>query len=327
LALDANQKKEGRYLVRREGCGHEFTALYLSVSAEAQLRCPTCVENKKPYIGRRYGRVLVVGEYVYKNQGQKYVRQMRYWPCRCDCGTEWLVGESCLKKGDTVSCGCKSIDFASSYFFKDIRGMVFGSLVAIEPIKLDGETAFRWVCYCDPKHGGCGTITPPIRIGSLTTGQTKSCGCRKIAKAKEQVKLMHIANRKRGEGEPIAQRLRSLTSYYDNFVWPVLERDDFTCQFLGTRGESLVVHHIKPFAVILREHKITTLEDGLNCTELWDINNGVTLSKQIHATSSTNSMAFHKMYGARSSTAEDFRTWFAERPFKEGRCYYENWTN
>lgn len=63
----------------------------------------------------------------------------------------------------------------------------------------------------------------------------------------------------------------------DNFT-----RDDYTCMVTGIRGGKLVVHHIKPFAKILKENNITTYEQAMECEELWNINNGITLSKEIH---------------------------------------------
>ena len=61
----------------------------------------------------------------------------------------------------------------------------------------------------------------------------------------------------------------------------VFTRDDFTCQACGKRGY-IEAHHIKPFSVILEEYQIKTLEEALNCEELFNINNGITLCKECH---------------------------------------------
>ena len=63
----------------------------------------------------------------------------------------------------------------------------------------------------------------------------------------------------------------------DNFT-----RDDFTCQNCGERGGKLHAHHIKKFSVIMEEYKIKTLEEALDCEELWNVNNGMTLCKKCH---------------------------------------------
>lgn len=59
-------------------------------------------------------------------------------------------------------------------------------------------------------------------------------------------------------------------------------RDDFTCQNCLNRGGKLHCHHIKYFSQIIKEYNIKTLEEAINCEELWDINNGVTLCKKCH---------------------------------------------
>ena len=46
--------------------------------------------------------------------------------------------------------------------------------------------------------------------------------------------------------------------------------------------KSLHAHHIKKFSKIIKEFNIKILEDAINCKELWDINNGITLCKKCH---------------------------------------------
>ena len=63
----------------------------------------------------------------------------------------------------------------------------------------------------------------------------------------------------------------------------VFTRDDFTCQKCGdNKSGNLNAHHIKLFSTILDEYKIKTLEQALDCEELWNINNGQTLCKKCH---------------------------------------------
>ncbi len=59
-------------------------------------------------------------------------------------------------------------------------------------------------------------------------------------------------------------------------------RDDFTCQECGIRGGKLCCHHIKYFSEIIKSYKIKTLGEALNCEELWNINNGVTICQGCH---------------------------------------------
>lgn len=62
----------------------------------------------------------------------------------------------------------------------------------------------------------------------------------------------------------------------------VFTRDDFTCQECFIRGSKLNAHHIKEFSKILEEYNIKTLEEALDCEELWNINNGQTLCSKCH---------------------------------------------
>lgn len=62
----------------------------------------------------------------------------------------------------------------------------------------------------------------------------------------------------------------------------IFTRDNFTCQECGINNIKLEAHHIKPFYKILEENNINTLEEALNCEELWNINNGITLCYKCH---------------------------------------------
>ena len=56
-------------------------------------------------IGQRYERLVIIAEappYVQPSTG---VRQ-RQWTCRCDCGTEKVVGQRAMRTGMVKSCGC-----------------------------------------------------------------------------------------------------------------------------------------------------------------------------------------------------------------------------
>mgnify|MGYP001612041333 CR=1 FL=1 len=85
---------------------------------------------------------------------------------------------------------------------------------------------------------------------------------------------------------PVNQQIRHSLEYH---FWrsDCFGRDKFTCQECKIRNVRLVVDHIKPFAVIIAEYKITSLEEALNCEELWDINNGRTLCDDCHKQTST----------------------------------------
>lgn len=54
--------------------------------------------------GTRYGKLIVVGDYLPKSSKlkTKYATIL----CKCDCGTEKRIGVHNLRHGKTVSCGC-----------------------------------------------------------------------------------------------------------------------------------------------------------------------------------------------------------------------------
>lgn len=62
----------------------------------------------------------------------------------------------------------------------------------------------------------------------------------------------------------------------------VFTRDDFICQECGRRGGHLHAHHIKSLSLIMELNDITTFEQAFECSELWDINNGITLCNKHH---------------------------------------------
>jgi len=62
----------------------------------------------------------------------------------------------------------------------------------------------------------------------------------------------------------------------------VFKRDNYTCQNCKKRGGNLEAHHIKAFIIIINQYNIKTLEQALECKELWNINNGQTLCKDCH---------------------------------------------
>jgi hypothetical protein len=72
------------------------------------------------------------------------------------------------------------------------------------------------------------------------------------------------------------------SDYHTNWHRLVLKKNGFTCQKCGQKHDDLEAHHKIPFAKILRENNITTLEEAKNCEFLWDIDNGQTLCIKCH---------------------------------------------
>ena len=62
----------------------------------------------------------------------------------------------------------------------------------------------------------------------------------------------------------------------------VFLRDGYICQETGQIGGNLEAHHKISFSILLQMYKITTLSDAIRCPQLWDISNGIILSKKSH---------------------------------------------
>lgn len=85
----------------------------------------------------------------------------------------------------------------------------------------------------------------------------------------------------KGGFSPVIHLLRKCFKYRQ-WVSDIFYRDDFTCQSCKTKGGELNAHHLKSFSLIIRENLIKTVEQGIECEELWNINNGETLCVRCH---------------------------------------------
>lgn len=118
-----------------------------------------------------------------------------------------------------------------------------------------------------------------------------SVGCQK----QYQSILEHNPNYNPNRTQEDRERGRDIEGYI-NFIKEVLKRDNYTCQLSGVKstGSNLVVHHLNGY---------NWYKEGRT-----DINNGVTLLKEIHD-------LFHQLYRYGNNTKEQFEE-FKERYFK-----------
>lgn len=89
--------------------------------------------------------------------------------------------------------------------------------------------------------------------------------------------------------EPINNQIRSC---YKMKKWKleIFKRDKFTCVFCGKKRNSKIqinADHIKSFADIKKEYKITSLNEALRCEAFWDPDNGRTLCVSCHKNTKT----------------------------------------
>ncbi|HPE06158.1 MAG TPA: HNH endonuclease signature motif containing protein [Smithellaceae bacterium] len=70
----------------------------------------------------------------------------------------------------------------------------------------------------------------------------------------------------------------------------VFERDNYTCQISGVQSyDEVEAHHIIQFSDLLRKYNIDTYEKAMDCAELWDVSNGITMLKSVHR-------SYHEIY-------------------------------
>lgn len=191
---------------------------------------------KRAYIGEKFGRLTVLKEV--EKQGYN-----RMFLCRCDCGKEKIVRGTHLTAGKIKSCGC--------IMQKDISGQRFGMLTAIKSTGEFAHGGYRWLCECDCGREVC------VPVGSLTSGNTRSCGHHKdIAKthgmSKERIYMIRAGMRDRcnnpnndgysdygGRGISVCEEWNNTENGFENFYKWAMEngyREDLTIDRIDTNG-------------------------------------------------------------------------------------------
>jgi len=105
----------------------------------------------------------------------------------------------------------------------------------------------------------------------------------KSQKGKPHFNQRGILNRNwKGGITPLIFKIRDCYKYRQ---WRrnILTKNNFTCQICRATGVRLIAdHYPKLFSTIFHEYKLKSLEEALNCEELWNINNGRTLCVECH---------------------------------------------
>ena len=98
---------------------------------------------------------------------------------------------------------------------------------------------------------------------------------------KHRQRIGKEGNNWKGGKTKLQLRIRELKKY-DIWRIKVFERDNWTCQYCRQRGCKMNAHHIEKFSKILDKYNIQMIEQAIECSELWNINNGVTLCEECH---------------------------------------------
>jgi hypothetical protein len=133
------------------------------------------------------------------------------------------------------------------------------------------------------------SIQTRIKISKRNKGKGRGAGWKH-----NTTTIQKLREQKLGENNP--QWKGGITSLYKQIFrhikyrqWrsDVFQRDEYTCQKCNVKKLKIFAHHIKAFALIIRENMIITLEQALSCEELWNINNGETLCGDCHKETET----------------------------------------
>ena len=140
--------------------------------------------------GMKFNHWTVV-EYSHAN-----AHRIKYFLCKCDCGTLRKVRGTALIQGTSKACSRACQD--------NIIGQRFGKWIVL---KKDKSRRGYYICKCD-----CGTVRS-VRGISLKNQQTKSCGCG--CKRKETLKQLQ-ANKYNAYIGKHLNNLTILECYYKN---------------------------------------------------------------------------------------------------------------
>lgn len=92
---------------------------------------------------------------------------------------------------------------------------------------------------------------------------------------------------KKNKTTPIKKLLRRHTLYVQ-WKQDIFDRDDYTCMICKIRGGVLHTdHYPKTFLQVMTKNNITTMQEAIDCKELWDTNNGRTLCVNCHRNTPT----------------------------------------
>lgn len=136
----------------------------------------------KNIIGNKYGLLTVL-----ERAGKIGTVQMI--KCACECGNICVVRYPNLTSGTTTSCGCVKKQKTSERRLKDLTGQKFNELTVIRRFSDIGGKKVKWLCKCS-----CGSFCV-VQGSNLTTGNSKSCGCKRASFA-ESIIIHHLRKEK-----------------------------------------------------------------------------------------------------------------------------------
>ena len=85
----------------------------------------------------------------------------------------------------------------------------------------------------------------------------------------------------KGGVTPITMAIRN-SHKYKKWRAEVFKKDKWTCMECGYKGNDIEAHHETRFKEIMIKYNIQSLRDAINCSELWNVDNGITYCNHCH---------------------------------------------
>lgn len=181
--------------------------------------------------GQRFGKLCVLERDFDKNLNHK-----AYWKCLCDCGNIISVRGQDLRQGKTKSCGCLAKSILTERNLLDLTNQRFGRLIAKKRIYIKNNHRAVWLCACD-----CGNQCE-VEASSLTSGNTKSCGCLN-SYAEELIAQLLISHNVHFKQQYTFQDLVGKNNTKLRFDFAILDENNRVVKLIEFQGEQ----HYFPF--------------------------------------------------------------------------------
>ena len=132
------------------------------------------MNKSKNLIGKTFGKLIVMSQSKSILAGQKVKRYWGAWKCLCQCGNIVIVKTVDLNRKRVSSCGCLKHESKSKLKAGD----------KVNRLYLIQYNKGKWKCSCE-----CGNIIT-VKTNSITSNNTKSCGCLKEEVSKNKIEKL-----------------------------------------------------------------------------------------------------------------------------------------
>ncbi len=103
MDVEPHLERRGRFWICQCDCGNILSVSSCGLGNQKSCGCLLSQPHKK-LEGKRFGRLFVMREH---HQTEK---QQRHYECQCDCGAIKVIDGASLRRGNTRSCGCLTVD-------------------------------------------------------------------------------------------------------------------------------------------------------------------------------------------------------------------------